>query len=248
MSVISSRLRGHRVAILAADGFEMVELVVPMMALRAQGAKVEVISLRRGRIRGVNLHEPARRVRVTRTIDEANPDVYDALLIPGGFINPDLLRQSEPARAFVRAFDRAQKPIATLCHGPWLLASAGLARGRTLTSWPGIRDDMVNAGATWLDKDLVQDRNWVSSRGPQDMTSFVRGMIELFSGATRQPRELLPAHSSPQRNSPARLVVDTMALMPRPSVRAAVAVGLIGVWVLSRTKTGARLGARLARV
>src|SRR4029453_13923389 len=101
-------------------------------------AETDVVSLRRGRIRGVNLHEPARRVRVTKTIAEASPDDYDALLIPGGFINPDLLRQSESARAFVQAFDRAQKPIATLCHGPWLLTSAELARGRALTSWPGI--------------------------------------------------------------------------------------------------------------
>jgi protease I len=247
MSVLNSRLRGRRVAILAADGFEMVELMVPLAALRAGGAKAEVVSLRHGRIRGVNLHEPARRVHVTKTINEANPDDYDALLIPGGFINPDLLRQSEPARAFVRAFDRAQKPIATLCHGPWLLASAGLTRGRTLTSWPGIRDDMVNAGATWLDKDLVQDRNWVSSRGPQDMTAFVRGMIQLFSGATAPSRELLPAQSSPQRNSPPRLVVNTMAWLPRPSVRTVVAVGLIGFWALSRAKIQSRLGARLAR-
>ena len=247
MSVANSRLRDRRVAILAADGFEMVELVVPLVALRAEGAKVEVVSLRRGRIRGVNLHEPARRVRVAKTITEANPDDYDALLIPGGFINPDLLRQSEAARAFVQAFDRAQKPIATLCHGPWLLASAELMRGRTMTSWPGIRDDVVNAGATWLDQDLVQDRNWVSSRGPQDMTAFVRGMIELFSGAAQQSREQLPAQSSPQRNKPPQLVVNTMAWMPRPSLRAAVVVGLVGIWALTRTKAGTRLGARLAR-
>jgi protease I len=246
MSVLNKRLQGRRVAILAADGFEMVELVVPLVALRAEGAKADVISLRRGRIRGVNLHEPARRVRVTKTIAEADPGEYDALLIPGGFINPDLLRQSEPARRFVQAFDRAGKPIATLCHGPWLLASAELTRGRTLTSWPGIRDDVVNAGATWLDQDLVRDRNWVSSRGPQDMAAFVRGMIELFSGAARQPMETLPAQSSPQRNKPPQLVVNTMAWLPRPSVRAAVVVGLVGLWALTRTRTGARLGARLA--
>jgi protease I len=247
MSVMSNRLQGRRVAILAADGFEMVELVVPQIALRAQGAKADVVSLRRGRIRGVNLHEPARRVRVTKTLAEANPDEYDALLIPGGFINPDLLRQSEPARAFVQAFDRAQKPIATLCHGPWLLASAELTRGRTLTSWPGIRDDVVNAGATWLDQELVQDRNWVSSRGPQDMKAFVRGMIELFSGATQAANEPAPAQSSPQRNNPPKLMVNTMRWLPRPSVRAAVVVGLVGLWALNRTRTGARLGARLAR-
>src|SRR3954468_16615464 len=123
---LKGRLQGKRIAALAADGFEMVELVVPLAALKAAGATVDVISLRHGRIRGVNLHEPARRVRVTKTLAEADAGDYDALLIPGGFINPDLLRQSEEARNFVRRFDAAHKPIATLCHGPWLLSSAGL--------------------------------------------------------------------------------------------------------------------------
>src|SRR3954468_14825855 len=141
-------LKGRRIAILAADGFEKVELSIPANALRLAGAGVDVISLRRGRIRGVNLHEPASRVRVTKIIKEADPAEYDGLLIPGGFINPDLLRQSADAREFVRAYNATGKPIATLCHGPWLLASAGLLQGRTLTSWPGIRDDLVNAGAT----------------------------------------------------------------------------------------------------
>lgn len=141
-------LTSRRIAVLAADGFEKVELTIPVAALKAAGAKVDIVSLRRGRIRGVNLHEPASRVRVTRTIEEASPQQYDALLVPGGFINPDLLRQSAAAREFVTAFDIAGKPIATLCHGPWVLASAGLLTGRTLTSWPGIRDDVVNAGAT----------------------------------------------------------------------------------------------------
>ena len=114
---MDQRLKGRRIAALAADGFEKVELVVPMKALQAAGAKVDVISLRHGNIRGVNLHEPASRVHVNKTITEANPDDYDGLLLPGGFINPDLLRQSAEARDFVRAFDRARKPIASLCHG-----------------------------------------------------------------------------------------------------------------------------------
>src|SRR3954454_16204121 len=146
------RLAGRRIAVLAADGFEKVELTVPMRALQLAGAKVDIISLRHGRIRGVNLHEPASRVGVDKTVEEANPDAYDALLLPGGFINPDLLRQSKRARDFVRAFDTAGKPIASLWHGRWVLASAGLLQGRTLTSWPGVRDDLVNAGATWLDR------------------------------------------------------------------------------------------------
>src|SRR4051812_45739470 len=138
------KLKGRRVAVLAADGFEKVELTIPVAALRAQGAEVEIVSLRPGRIRGVNLHEPAARVSVDRTLDEANAADYDALLIPGGFISPDLLRQSEAARDFVRRFDGERKPIATLCHGPWVLASAGLTRGRTMTSWPGVRDDLTH--------------------------------------------------------------------------------------------------------
>src|SRR3954470_12100141 len=122
---------------------------------RTTGAKVDVISLRHGRIRGVNLHMPATRIGVDKTISEADAANYDGLLLPGGFINPDLLRQSAEARQFVRAFASSDKPIATLCHGPWVLASAGLLDGRTLTSWPGVRDDLVNSGATWLDRDVV---------------------------------------------------------------------------------------------
>jgi protease I len=161
------RLQGRRIAALAADGFEKVELTIPMRALQLAGAKVDVISLRHGRIRGVNLHMPATRVGVDKTISEADPADYDGLLLPGGFINPDLLRQSAEARQFVREFADSQKPIATLCHGPWVLASAGLLNGRALTSWPGIRDDLVNSGATWLDREVVKDGNLVTSRGPR---------------------------------------------------------------------------------
>jgi protease I len=147
---VGRKLEGRRIAVLAADGFEKVELTVPVAALRATGAEVEIVSLRSGRIRGMNLHEPAARVPVDRPLAEASPDAYHGLLIPGGFINPDLLRQSEAARQFVHRFDAARKPIATLGHGPSLLASAGLTQGRTMTSWPGIRDAHVNAGSTCL--------------------------------------------------------------------------------------------------
>src|SRR3954467_7997676 len=202
---MDQRLRGRRIAALAADGFEKVELVIPMKALQAAGADVEGISLRHGNIRGVNLHEPASRVHVDKTIAEANPADYDGLLLPGGFINPDLLRQSAEAREFVSAFDRAQKPIATLCHGPWVLASAGLLRGRTLTSWPGVRDDLVNAGATWLDQELVRDGNLVTSRGPQDMIPFVQEVVRHFAAGAPLQRDGAVAGasaSSPQANEP----------------------------------------------
>lgn len=226
-------LAGRRIAVLAVDGFELVELVVPANAMRLAGATVDVISIHPGHIRGMNLHEPGSRVRVDRTLNDANADDYDGLLIPGGFVNPDLLRQSAAARAFVRSFGEAGKPIASLCHGPWVLASAGLLRGRRLTSWPGLRDDLINAGATWLDEPLVHDRNLVTSRGPQDMKPFVTAIIRLFSGRSLTPDfpESHATHSAPPPDEPPRLVVDVMRAMPKPSIRtllgvAAVAAGI----------------------
>src|SRR3954454_17494051 len=204
-------LKRKRIAVLAADGFEKVELTIPVKALKLAGAKVDIISLREGSIRGVNLHEPASRVEVTKTVEQANPDDYDALLVPGGFINPDLLRQSEEAREFVRAFDREKKPIASLCHGPWVLASAGLLKGRTLTSWPGVRDDLVNAGATLLDQELVRDGNLVTSRGPQDMAAFFPAMIDVFAGSVPDARTTSSGHGShPQRDAPPTAAVAAL--------------------------------------
>src|SRR4051812_29090858 len=221
------RLHGRRIAALAADGFEKVELTIPMRALQLAGAKVDVISLRHGRIRGVNLHMPATRIGVDKTIEEADATDYDALLLPGGFINPDLLRQSAAARQFVREFADSQKPIATLCHGPWVLASAGLLDGRTLTSWPGIRDDLVNAGATWLDRAVVTDGNLVTSRGPQDMTSFLPAIIDHFAGAAPEAPPAVPGQvSDPQLASPVGWVVAALRWSPRPSIPGALA-GLV---------------------
>jgi len=244
------RLTGRRIAALAADGFEKVELIVPLRALKTAGAKVDVVSLRRGRIRGVNLHMPASRVRVDKTIEEAVPADYDGLLLPGGFINPDLLRQSAPAREFVRAFADSDKPIATLCHGPWVLASAGLVDGRTLTSWPGIRDDLVNAGATWLDEELVRDGNLTTSRGPQDMAAFVPGMLDAFATTSPEPATTAPRRESDrQPDAPLGWAIAALRWSPKPS---AVAVAGIGVAVAAqrtlrgpapqgwRTRAGAR--------
>jgi protease I len=236
---MDQRLKGRRIAALAADGFEKVELVVPMKALKAAGAEVDVISLREGNIRGVNLHEPASRVHVDKTIAEANPNDYDGLLLPGGFINPDLLRQSSEARDFVRAFDRAGKPIASLCHGPWVLASAGLLQGRTLTSWPGVRDDLVNAGATWLDQELVRDGNLATSRGPQDLIPFVEGCLDLFAQhvpISRQ-RQQSVTRSAPQAHEPPDIVLGAMKWLPKPSLRTAIGLGAIAAVFLA-TKLG----------
>ena len=238
MELMEHKLKGRRVAVLAADGFEMVELAVPVAALRLAGATVDVVSLRHGRIRGVNLHEPASRVGVDKTVEEADPADYDALLLPGGFINPDLLRQSQRAREFVRTFDLAGKPIASLCHGPWVLASAGLLRGRTLTSWPGIRDDLVNAGAIWLDREVVRDGNLVTSRGPQDMKPFVEGMLEHFADRASLARAegTEAGASSPQANEPPRVVLEAMRWMPRPSLRTLALVTLALVVFAPRRK------------
>ncbi|WP_374024354.1 type 1 glutamine amidotransferase domain-containing protein [Mycobacterium sp. HNNTM2301] len=215
------RLSGRKIAALAADGFEKVELVVPLRALQLAGAKVDVVSLRRGRIRGVNLHMPASRVGVDKVVTDADAGSYDGLLLPGGFINPDLLRQSAAARDFVRAFDHDGKPIVTLCHGPWVLASAGLLTGRTLTSWPGIRDDLVNAGATWLDREVVRDRNLVTSRGPQDMRAFLPAMLDIFAEPAAQSQTVTNHNGSdPQLDKPLGWAMSALRWSPKPSAAA----------------------------
>lgn len=174
-------LSGVRVAILAADGFEQVELTRPCKQLLRHGASVEIISLRPGAIRGMNLLSKGKKVDVDRTIFTADPYDYDALLLPGGLANPDYLRQSDRALDFVRSFDHAGKPIAAICHAPWVLISAGLVRGRRLTSWPGIKDDVINAGGIWEDQAVVRDGNWISSRSPLDLMQFERAIVEHFS-------------------------------------------------------------------
>ncbi|HVH12454.1 MAG TPA: type 1 glutamine amidotransferase domain-containing protein [Longimicrobium sp.] len=179
-------LTGLRVAVLTTDGAEQVEITSPVEALREHGAEVEIVSPRPGSLRAVNHLYPGRKVRIDRTLNTANPEDYDALLIPGGLVAPDTLRQSEQALDFVRGVDQADKPIAVICHGPWLLVSAGLVVRRTLTSWPGIRDDVRNAGGIWQDEPMVRDRNWVSSRGPQDLKPFNRAMLHLFAERVRQ--------------------------------------------------------------
>lgn len=181
-------LAGVRVAIIAADGFEQVEVTRPRDALLKQGAEVEIVSLRPGSIRGMNLLAPGKKLKVDRTIFTADADDYGGLLIPGGFISPDFLRQSEHVLDFVREFDRSGKPVAAICHGPWVLISAGLVADRRLTSWPGIQDDVRNAGGRWEDKAVVVDGNWVSSRGPQDLARFNKAIIEHFNPA-RTARE-----------------------------------------------------------
>jgi protease I len=195
----------------------------------------------------MNLHEPAGMVGVDLTLEQADPARYDGLLIPGGFVNPDLMRQSAKARAFVRAFGESGKPIASLCHGPWVLASAGLLQGRRLTSWPGLRDDLVNAGATWVDEPLVHDGNLVTSRGPQDLKQFVAAITRLFAGDNQELEQEFPSNratqSAPQPNEPPNLVLGVMHWLPTPTVRTVVGLAVVGIaaYLYFREKQGARL-------
>jgi len=177
----SKRLKGMRVAILATDDFEESELFEPRQALDNAGAKTTVVAPKAGKIQAMKHDEKTIKIGVDRTLDEADADDFDAVLLPGGALNADALRVVEPAQEFVRGIDEAGKPIAVICHAPWLLVSADLVDGRTITSYHTIQDDIRNAGGNWEDKEVVRDENWVSSRQPSDIPIFNRAMIELFT-------------------------------------------------------------------
>ncbi|MGH3009132.1 MAG: type 1 glutamine amidotransferase domain-containing protein [Gaiellaceae bacterium] len=179
---MTDTLKGKEVAILAADMFERVELEEPRQALVDAGAETEVVSLEEGEIQGFDHFDPAKKIKVDRAVEEVSADDYDALLVPGGVGNPDLLRGDENAVAFVRGFDEAGKPMAVICHGPWILVEAGIARGRKLTSWPTLETDIRNAGGEWVDEEVVVDGNLVTSRKPDDIPAFNEKMLELFAG------------------------------------------------------------------
>ncbi|HZR45241.1 MAG TPA: type 1 glutamine amidotransferase domain-containing protein [Candidatus Manganitrophaceae bacterium] len=175
------RLDGMQVAILVTDDFEQVELTEPKKALDQAGAITTIIAPHDGQVQGMNHDEKGDRFNVDQTLDEADPDDYDAVLLPGGVVNADALRMEPKAQQFIRQIDAADKPIAVICHGPWLLVSAGLVTGRVLTSYYTLQDDIRNAGGRWVDLALVHDQNWVSSRFPKDIPLFNQGMIALFS-------------------------------------------------------------------
>lgn len=189
------RLQGKKVAILAADMFERVELEEPRKALEEAGAKTEIVSIHDGEIKGFDRFDPAGTVTVDRTVEEVSVDDYDALLIPGGVGNPDQLRGDENAVGFVRGFGAAKKPIAAICHGPWLLVESGLARGRKLTSWPTLQTDIRNAGGEWVDEEVVVDDGIVTSRKPDDIATFNEKMIEEFCEGRHEQRTV-PAEAS----------------------------------------------------
>jgi protease I len=179
---MSDELKGFRVAVLATEGFEESELTEPVKALRDAGAEVTIVSLQPGRIQGVQ-HDLDKtvKVKVDRTIRDVSADDFDAVHLPGGTVNADSMRMVPQVQSFLRAMQDAGKPIAAICHAPWELVSAGLVRGRTLTSYHTIQDDVRNAGATWVDREVVEDDNWVTSRQPGDLPAFNRAMLGLFS-------------------------------------------------------------------
>lgn len=173
-------LKDKRIAILACSGFEQSELLQPLEALQQAGARVDIISPEKDEIRGWNHQEWGRSVPVDRTIDEARAGDYDALVLPGGVMNPDHLRQDRRAVSFVRRFFDDGKPIAAICHGPWTLVEADVVRDMQMTSWPSLRTDLTNAGARWTDQTVVIDRGLVTSRNPGDLPAFNRAMIQVF--------------------------------------------------------------------
>lgn len=175
---MQQNLKGKRVAILATDGFEQVELTEPKKALEQAGATTEVISPKSGEIRGWKSKDWGDSVKVDKTLTKANPSDYDALVLPGGVANPDNLRMDEKAVRFVKDFAQSGKPVAAICHGPWTLVEAGVVKGHTLTSWPSLKTDLKNAGANWVDKDVVMDGNFITSRKPDDLPAFNKKVIE----------------------------------------------------------------------
>ena len=229
----SKPLAGKRIAVLAADGFEQAELKTPMAALADGGAAVTLVSLRRGRIRGMHMHQPGDLARVDKAIDDAQADDYDGLLIPGGYISPDILRQSAQARAFVRQFNTAGKPLALLSQAPLILVSAGLAPRRTLTSWPGIRDDVVNAGATWLNQDVVRDAHLLSCRGAQDMAAFVEALLPFFAGEPATRANAADAQSDPAQDKPLEQPNQSLRWLAAPSFGTMLSLALLGVGVVA---------------
>src|ERR1700729_3945840 len=174
-------LEGIRVAILATDGFEQSELTEPRKALDAAGAVTKVVSPKSGKLRGWNHKEWGDEVQVDQLLDAADPKNYDALLLPGGVMNPDALRMQPKAVAFVKSFFDAGKPVGAICHGPWTVIESGAARGHRMTSWPSLKTDIRNAGADWVDQEVVVDENLVTSRKPDDIPAFNREIINLFS-------------------------------------------------------------------
>jgi protease I len=180
---MDASLKGRKVAFLATDGVEQVEIEEPRRVLEEAGATTELVSLKPGEIQGMHHHEKGDRLKVDRKLSDVSVDDYDALVIPGGVVNPDSLRVSQQAVQFVKDFLDADKPVGAICHGPWLLVEADAVRGRTLTSWPSLRTDIANAGGTWLDKEVQVDQRLVTSRKPADLPAFCARLVSIVQAS-----------------------------------------------------------------
>lgn len=184
---MANELSGKRIAVVATNGFEQAELEAPVKALREAGATVEVVAPKQGQITGMRHKEKGSPVKVDRTLAEAKPEDYAGLVVPGGVVNADELRLEPKAVAFVRHFHENGKPMAVICHGPWALIEADAVRGRIVTSWPSLRTDLKNAGASWVDREVVVDKGLVTSRKPDDLPAFCAKMIEEFREGRHDP-------------------------------------------------------------
>jgi protease I len=185
IAMLANTLDGLRIAILATEGFEQAELIEPRKALDAAGAVTEVVSPRSGKLRGWNHQEWGDEVQVDQPLDTADAAHYDALVLPGGVMNPDALRMQPQAVAFVKSFFDAGKPVGAICHGPWTVIESGAAKGHRMTSWPSLQTDIRNAGGEWVNQPVVVDNNLVTSRKPDDIPAFNREIINLFARAAR---------------------------------------------------------------
>jgi protease I len=175
---MSNELNGKHIAFLATDGVEQVELTEPWKAVEQAGGEPELISLETGEIQGFDHHDKGESFPVDKTVTDADPGDYDGLVLPGGVINPDILRTDRGAMTFVTAFFEQGKPVGAICHGPWSLVETGVVKGRTVTSWPSLKTDIENAGGTWVDKEIVVDRGLFTSRKPDDLPAFCAKLVE----------------------------------------------------------------------
>ncbi len=182
-------LHGKKIAILIDNGFEEVEMTKPRTALNEAGAETFIVSPQQSKVRAWNFTDWSQDYPVDRPLDRANPDEYDALLLPGGVINPDRLRMQPKAVAFAKSFFEAGKPVASICHGPWMIIEVGAARGKRLATWPSLKTDVRNAGADWVDEEVVVDGKLVTSRWPDDIPAFNREMVKLFSREASTAKE-----------------------------------------------------------
>ena len=192
---MANELQGKKIAFLATDMVEQVELTEPWQALEQAGAELELVSLEEGEIQGFNHYDKAGSFKVDKTVEEANADDYDALVLPGGVGNPDTLRQDENAVHFVRRFFEQGKPVGAICHGPWMLVEAGVVRGRTLTSFPSIQTDIRNAGGNWVDEEVHVDQGLVTSRKPDDIPAFNAKLVEEFAEGRHEAQAVKTGHA-----------------------------------------------------